>query len=81
MALLLVKKVTISAKYSDFDYIFLEKLANIFPEQTRVNKHAIKLEKSKQSPYGPIYSLRLIEFKTFKTYIKTNLANGFIWAS
>ena len=42
--LLLVKKVTIPAKNSDFTDIFLEKSVNILLEQTRANKHAIKLE-------------------------------------
>ena len=32
----------------------------------------------KQPPYGPIYTLGPVELETFKTYIKTNLANGFI---
>ena len=49
-------------------------------ENTKINEHAIKLEEDKQPPFGPIYSLRPIELKTFKTYIKTNLANGFIWS-
>ena len=48
------------------------------PENTGMNEHAIKLEEGKQSPFGPIYSLGPIELKTLKTYIKTNLANGFI---
>ena len=65
----------------DFADIFLDKLANIFSEQTKVNKYAIKLEKDKQPAYEPIYSLRPVKLKTFKTYIKTDLANGFIWAS
>ena len=33
---------------------------------------------NKQSPYGPIYSLNLIELKISKTYIKIKLGNGFI---
>ena len=78
ITLLLVKKVTVPAKYLDFANIFLKKFVNIILKQTGVNKHAIKLEKGKQSPYGPIYSLKLVELKTFKTYIKTNLANSFI---
>ena len=49
-------------------------------KQTTANKHNIKLEKNKQPHYWPIYSLRPIELKTFKTYIKTNLANNFIKA-
>ena len=32
----------------------------------------------KQPPYRPIYSLGLVELETLKTYIETNLANGFI---
>ena len=81
MALLLVEKVTVLAKYLDFANIFCEESANVFPEQTIVNEHTIKLEKGKQSPYRPINSLELVEFKTFKTYIKTNLTNNFIKAS
>ena len=81
LALLLAKKVTVSTKYSDFANVFLEKLANIFSKRTRANKHAIKLEKGKHPPYEPIYSLRPVEFKTLKTYIEINLANGFIRTS
>ena len=43
-----------------------------------MNEHAIELEKSKQPLFGPIYSLGPIELETLKTYIKINLANGFI---
>ena len=81
MVLLFAKEVTISAKYLDFVNVFLKDLANIFPEQTKVNEHAIKLKKSKKALYRPIYSLGPVELKTFKIYIKTNLANGFIKAS
>ena len=81
IALLLAKKVTVPAKYLDFADVFPEKSANILLEQTGVNEHAIKLEEGKQPPYELIYSLVLIEFKTLKTYIETNQANGFIWAS
>ena len=78
MALLLVNKITVLAKYLDFINVFWEKLANILPEQTGANKHAIKLEKGKQPPYGPIHSLGPVELETFKTYIKINLAISFI---
>ena len=43
-----------------------------------MNEHAIKLEEGKQLSFRPIYSLGPVELKTLKTYIKTNLANGFI---
>ena len=36
------------------------------------------LEKNKQPTYKPIDSLRPVELKTLKIYIKTNLANLFI---
>ena len=78
LALLLTEKVTVPTKYLHIADIFLEKSANVLPEQTGANKHAIELKEGKQSPYGPIYSLRPIEHKILKTYIKTNLANGFV---
>ena len=81
IALLLAKKVTVSAKYLDFINVLLEKSLNVFSEQTGVNKHAIKLEEGKQLSYGPIYSLKPVKLKTLKIYIKTNLANGFIRTS
>ena len=77
----MTKEVTMPTKYLDFADVFLEKLANILSKRTGENEHAIELQKGKQPPYGPIYSLGPIEFKTLKTYIETNLANGFIQAS
>ena len=81
LALLLTKEVTVPVEYSDFADVFLEKSANVLPERTEANEHAIKLEEGKQPPYGPIYSLGPVELETFKTYIETNLVNGFIQAS
>ena len=81
IASLLAKKVIVPAEYSDFADIFLKKSAEVLPECTGVNEHTIELEDSKQPPYGPIYSLGPVELETLKTYIKTNLANGFIWPS
>ena len=43
-----------------------------------MNEYTIELEEGKQPLFGPIYSLGPIELETLKTYIKTNLANGFI---
>ena len=48
------------------------------PENTGINKHAIKLQDGKQPPYGPIYSLGPMELETLKTYIETHLKTGFI---
>ena len=81
LALLLAKKVTVPIKYSDFADVFSKKSANVLLERIEANEHAIELKKGKQPPYGPIYSLGPVELKTLKTYIETNLANGFIRAS
>ena len=43
-----------------------------------MNQHAIQLQEGQQPPYKQIYSLGPIELELLKTYIKTNLANGFI---
>ena len=66
------------AEYFDYSNVFLVENAADLLENTGINKHAIKLEKSKQPPFGPIYILGLVELKMLKTYIETNLANGFI---
>ena len=47
-------------------------------ETTNFNQHTIKFQEDQQPSYMPIYSLGPIELKTLKTYIETNLANGFI---
>ena len=80
LVLLWGKEVTVPIEYLDFADVFLEKSANVFPERTWVNENAMGLEEGKQPPYAPIYSLEPVKFKTFKTYIKINLSNGFIRA-
>ena len=65
--LLLGKKVTVLAKYLNFADAFLEESENILLNQTRVNEHIIELEKSKQLPFEPIYSLEPVALKTLKT--------------
>ena len=68
----------IPAEYSDYSNIFLAENVAELPENTGMNQHAIKLEEGKQPLFGSIYSLGPVELETLKTYIKTNLANGFI---
>ena len=68
----------VSAKYSDFVDVFSPDLASEPLKHTGINDHAIKLINGQQPPYGPIYSLKLVELETLKAYIETNLANGFI---
>ena len=65
-------------KYSDYSNVFSAENAAELPENTGINEHAIELEEGKQPLFGPIYNLRPVELETLKTYIETNLANGFI---
>ena len=68
----------VPAEYSDYSNVFLAEHAARLLENTRMNEYAIELEEGKQPRFGPIYSLGPVELETLKTYIKTNLANGFI---
>ena len=79
--MLLAEEIIVLAEYIDFANVFLKKSAVVLPEGTGINKHIIKLVEGKQPTYRPIYSLGPVERKIFKTYIKTNLANGFIQPS
>ena len=47
-------------------------------ENTGINEHTIQLDENKQPLFGVIYRLGQVELEILKTYIKTNLANGFI---
>ena len=79
MALLFNKTPTeVLAKYSNYSNVFSAKYIVELLENTRMNKHIIKLEEDKQPSFEPLYRLRPVELETLKTYIKTNLANGFI---
>ena len=68
----------VPAEYSDYNNVFSAENAAELLENTGINEHAIELEEGKQPPFGPIYSLGPVELETLKTYIETNLANGFI---
>ena len=69
------------AEYSDNNNVFLAENVAELPKYTGMNGHAIKLEESKQPSFGSIYSWKLVELETLKTYIKTNLVNSFIQLS
>ena len=69
------------AEYFDYSNIFSIENTAEFSENIRMNENAIKLEEGKQPLFGSIYSLGLVELETLKTYIKTNLTDGFIWPS
>ena len=68
-------------KYDKFADVFFLNLVAKLPKHTGIIKHAIELVDGQQPLYGPIYSLEPVELKTLKAYIKTNLANSFIWLS
>ena len=78
VAALSSEETGIPAKYSDFSNVFSSDFAAELPEHTRINNHLINLLDDKQPPYGPIYSLGLVELEMLKTYIEANLASGFI---
>ena len=66
------------AEYSNFNNVFSAEYTAELSKYTGINNHTIELKKSKQPSFSPIYSLRPEELETLKTYIKTNLGNGFI---
>ena len=81
IALLLAKKVSVPKEYADFLDVFSKKSMAVLLNCLYINKHTINLKLGKQLPYGPIYNLGPVELETLKTYIKANLANGFIQPS
>ena len=78
VASLTCKKTRISAEYSNFSNIFSSHSAVELLEHTGINDHPINLLDNKQLPYDPIYCLELLELEILKTYIKANVASGFI---
>lgn len=61
--------IKISTKYSDYANVFLINWAIELPENTGINKYAIKLIERKQPLHGLIYTLNLVKLKILKTYI------------
>ena len=78
VAALTSEETGIPAKYSNFSNVFFSDSAAELPEHTGINDHPINLLDDKQPLYGLIYSLGPVELETLKTYIKANLASGFI---
>ena len=77
-ALLFNKAPTaVLAEYSNFNNVFLAENTAKLPENTGINKHTSKLEESKYPTFGRNYNLEQVELETLKTYINTNLTNGF----
>ena len=78
VALLTNKESRISVEYFNFSNVFSSESALEIEKYTRINDHSINLLDNKQTSLGLIYSLGLIELKTLKAYIETNLASGSI---
>lgn len=70
ISLWLVDKVfmKVLSKYLDYINIFLFDLIIELSQNTLINKYVIILIKSKQPSYKSIYSFKLVELKTLKTY-------------
>lgn len=58
--------IKILLEYTNYADIFSSDLVIKLPENTSINKHAIKLIESKQLSYDAIYSLSLVKLKTLK---------------
>lgn len=71
----------IPTEYFDYNDVLSTKNITELAEYNRIIDHAIDLEEDKQLLFKPIYSLGPVELETLKTYIKTNLTNGFIQPS
>lgn len=70
--------ITILSKYANFTDVSSSDLVVELPKHIKIHDYAIELIDSKQLPYWPIYIIEQVELETLKTYIKTNLPNGFI---
>ena len=70
--------IKVPSKYTDFANVFLPKLTTKLLKYIRIYNYDIELADDQQPPYNFIYSLGLVELKMLKTYIKNNLARGFI---
>lgn len=69
---------TVFLRYSNFADIFSSELVVELSKHIRINNLAIDFVDGKQLFYRPINSLEPMKLKTFKFYLETHLANGFI---
>ena len=73
--------MAVLVEYFNYSKVFLAKKIAKFLEYTKVNNHAIKLEKGKQPLLNPIDCLESIKLEILKIYIEINLAYDFICLS
>ena len=66
------------SKYVNFADVFSQKLIAKLSKHTRINNYAIESIDNQQLLYSSIYNPGPMELEILKTYIKNNLANGFI---
>lgn len=83
LALLIANNAHIAVLSKCFNYanMILSESTIELPEHTKINDHLLDLIEGQQPSYGLIYSLKLVELETLKTYIITNLVNSFIQPS
>ena len=72
------KRINISTKYSYFTNIFSSDSVIELSRYIDINNYLIHLLDNEQLLYDLIHSLELVKLKILKTYIKINLASGFI---
>ena len=68
-------KKTLPESYHEFIHLFTEQTAASLPPH-RSFDHAIDLEKDKQAPFGPIYSLSEKELEVLREYLDKMIAQG-----
>ena len=73
-----LSKFLILIKYFNYSNIFLVKNIAKFLKYIKIMNFIIKLKKSNQLFFDPIYSLKLLKLKILKIYIKINFINNFI---
>lgn len=59
-----VEEASIPSENSDYAMVFSKHSATDLLKHTGINDHAIDMLDNKQSPYGPIYNLGLVELET-----------------
>ena len=67
VAVLTSEETEIPTEYSNFSNFFSSNSTAELPEDTGINDHPIDLLDDKQSPFGLIYSLKLVELEILKT--------------
>ena len=71
---------TIPAEYHDFLPLFTKAEADKLPPHRYID-HEIPLVEGAKPPFGPLYSMSLLELQVLKDYLEENLSKGFIRAS